>query len=177
MDGRPCQTVSVTFHESFWVVTGTSAPVVTVALVVSITDVALINMRQVAAIHLRWNRTKAEDPKDWAPDLRRDAELTAITGRFRRVTWFLSASFALQTFILAALLESLSDGHNYIPPQVALWMTIAGIVSIAILQGLVNNYRVWSQQTPFSLSGTIVPVNHLEILTVERRPSAFKPGV
>jgi hypothetical protein len=112
----------VTFHDSFWVLAGTTAPVIALAAVVSARDAGdLID---------RWY-----DPDT---DLRitgpyRPGRMKALLIFTAKLTWRVHVlNLILQTFVLALSLFSLAFANNVIPEWMAALFVLLGMLLLAL---------------------------------------------
>jgi hypothetical protein len=106
------------FHESFWVVEGTAAPVIALAAVLSTNDIFEGFMRVIA------------DPR--VAQLGRDEQSREQRGS-EILTWvFLQfANICIQAAVLGISLWSLAIQSNVIPPWICIVITCAAVVLLA----------------------------------------------
>lgn len=105
------------YAETFWVVAGTAAPVISLAVVVAYPDQALLQVR-----------------------LERTADMASVAARGRKlpvpgflkvarvVAWAAAINFMAQTVLLWASLGSLMQHHNWMPPRLAMNIAAGGLV-------------------------------------------------
>jgi hypothetical protein len=107
---------AVGFHDNFWVVAGTAAPVIALAVIVSTGDV----LREFLISTVALNSARRLDPtavRLGAP--RRTLDWLIAIGLF---------NLFLQTALLSVSLVSLADGANLTPPWVAVAAAVAGLL-------------------------------------------------
>jgi protein-S-isoprenylcysteine O-methyltransferase Ste14 len=122
----------VAFHETFWVVTGTAAPVIALAAVLSANDLERETRRLIAAID------QADD--DWrdqvATGIPRPVDLLAHavhrTGRVKRLALAQMVSILFQALLLAVSLLSIAFHRNLIPAWIAVVIPVAGVWALAV---------------------------------------------
>ena len=143
MGSEPCHTAMVTYHETFWVVTGTTAPVIALAVVIALPDSGRAwseLSRQLmpgadpdtpSARKLR----EALVPKsqDWlsgsfmpTPEIRDPAMVVAR--RAFMILLMVSLDLILQAGVLAVSLSALAYGLDVMPPWVAIVLTVGGLL-------------------------------------------------
>jgi hypothetical protein len=99
----------MSFHESFWVVVGTAAPIIALAAVVSTSDAIAIKWRK----HSTWHT-------------------------FPMIPYYLGQmNVCLQFIVLLASLESLAQAKNAAPPSVAAWIAALGL-PLLLATGMLN---------------------------------------
>lgn len=98
------------YHEAFWVVTGTAAPVIALAVVVAIPDLADVRYRVPAAV---WEKGKAAR---WA-----------MVG-----TYAAFFDFMLMAYLLPVSLWSIANGKNEIAPSLAVTLATVGVILVFI---------------------------------------------
>lgn len=112
----------MSFHETFWVITGTAAPVIALAAVIGLTD----NLRQVAGSVTDPDMNPATVDRDKARPV-----LTAYLWQLASVAVLGGLNLLSQAVVLLASLLSVSDHRNWMPPGVAISFTVLGILTLA----------------------------------------------
>jgi hypothetical protein len=122
----PCHTVGVSFHETFWVVTGTAAPVIALAAIVSVRDVSDdVDAMQALPRELEDRASQLGKTillvyyRDWCANW---GVVTSI------VEW---ANIALQAVLLAFSLLSIAYARNAFPLWIAIVVSVAGVLLLA----------------------------------------------
>jgi hypothetical protein len=108
----------VAFHESFWVVTGTAAPVIALAAIVSLADADREFMGFLVTALSDFERIK--------PFMNR----AAFTGIWIGVSGLLN--LLLQATLLTISLVSLAEDVNSVPPWSAIAMAVGGVILLAV---------------------------------------------
>jgi len=130
-----CQTSVVAYHEAFWVVTGTAAPVIALAAILSVGESATVGRNLGRFI---WNakrhpdryRDNNEDDTAWDQRLG-----TAHTARTYSMLKYLAAerNLASQAALLAMSLVSIDGADNSVPPWLAIVLAVGGIVLLLVV--------------------------------------------
>jgi len=127
---KACQTACVAFHDSFWVLAGTAAPVIALA--------AVLSAREVDDLGIGLQ----EERREWAK--RRGHQLTrkkrpAVASPYDSAIFSATATYRihmvnliLQTVVLGISLLSLADASNLISPLVAVACALAGMALLAL---------------------------------------------
>jgi hypothetical protein len=113
------------FHENFWIVTGTAAPVIALSCIVLNND---LTSTFVDALRIR---------SGFGPD----AQLTelAIGGTAQFVYFVNGLNLTVQSGVFVMSLSSLLYQRNYIAPTLALWGAALGITGLLV--AVVGNGR------------------------------------
>ena len=110
------------FHEGFWVVTGTAAPVVALAAVVSLSDAGGPGFLTVKV-----------DPRMLPLDKAFAYAFVEASARIARwVAWVSLFNLLLLTALLAVCLVSLAGSVNLVPPWLAIGAAVAGLLLLAV---------------------------------------------
>lgn len=138
-----CHTAIVAFHEAFWIVTGTAAPVIALAAVVSAGEAYEQLDRMISAgTEASVAHSKVRDePKD-EEQVRKLAGLAEkraknlwLTGRVQQL------NVGLQAALLAVSLISVGNQHNLVPPWVAVTFAVLGLLFVAVVGARVISAR------------------------------------
>jgi hypothetical protein len=126
----------VAFHETFWVIAGTAAPVIALANVVSIGDSRGL-IRQFTAL----SHDLDDALGDWlyAAAFRRNLALPA---------WALMASnvnFWVQAFVLCFSLLSVLDRKDMLPPYLATVFLTSGLVAVGQVARIMSDAKNFSR--------------------------------
>lgn len=114
------------FHEGFWLVAGTAAPVVALAAVVSIGDALREGIASIA------EATPLLDAQANSAGRLKGDRLTSTTTRAARRLYALGLSnLFLQAALLAVSLVSLADDANLVPPWIAIVAAVGGLLLLA----------------------------------------------
>ena len=120
-----CQTAVMAFHEGFWTVAGTAAPVIAVAIVISLGEL----MKELSR-WIIWAERIEHTPE---PEMEKIRKILRTQTRY---TWPLEAlgliNLLVQAVLTAVALVSLEDKANLVPPWLAIAAVIAGLVLLAI---------------------------------------------
>ena len=124
-------------------VTGTAAPVIALAAVVSASEAYAQFDRMVAAgteasvAQLKVNdQPQDEEQVGKLVDLAKRRALSLwLTGRVQQL------NVGLQAAILAAFLISIGNHHNFVPPWVAVTLTVLGLLFVAVVGARVISAR------------------------------------
>jgi len=117
------------FHESFWVVTGTAAPVIALAVIVSAGDA----FRQVLTTDAERRHAQRNVHPDRAKLSQQDDEdlLKSHRKMLRFVQAVATFNLLLQAALLAVSLVCLADGANLVPPWLAIAAGVGGIMLLS----------------------------------------------
>jgi len=125
----------VAYHEAFWVVTGTAAPVIALAAVLSVGESAMVGRNLGRFIwdaerHPDRYRDKNEDDTAWDQRLG-----TAQTARTYSMLNYLIAelNIASQAALLAMSLVSIDGADNSVPPWLAIVLAVGGIFLVLVI--------------------------------------------
>ena len=137
---------AMAFHETFWLVTGTAAPVLGLAAVLSIGDVT-----RLISVHRDWlgRQVMALIENTPRPPARPNLLIPELENRLRwlqRAQMFLVrtaiaqvANVALQTVLLAVSLLAIMSQANEGPPL--LWLAVAALgMAILAVAGIVSTF-------------------------------------
>ena len=124
-----CHTVGVAFHEGFWVATGTAAPVIALAAVVSLADAG-------RELFSTWAEVTNFFSRLGSSTISR-AVLLAALGIF---------NVFLQAALLAVSLVSLADGANSVPDWLAIAAAVGGVMLLAGSSLGIAGLRVMAQR-------------------------------
>ena len=134
--GLECHTSAVTaYHEAFWVITGTAAPVIALAVVVATPD--LFPAASEAA-------AQADADTGGHPDY--SSRTVRLTLRYANRLAFLYTvallSLLSQILLLLAALLSVMNGRNAIPPVLGVWLAIGGLVLLCVTALVAPLWRI-----------------------------------
>jgi membrane associated rhomboid family serine protease len=119
----------VAFHESFWVVTGTAAPVIALAAVVALGEI----LRDMGASGEKFMRVLLDSSPDnaevvkWMADVSRKPTRKMVRALHAAVL----SNLLLQSAFLAVSLVSLVDEANLVPPWIAIAAAVGGLLLLA----------------------------------------------
>jgi hypothetical protein len=140
----------VTFHESFWILTGTAAPVVALASVVSLSDLAGQGFRLMDTRRRHpewWPSREWYQPTYWPhkylyelkPEfVRRPGVKYIDVDTDRRLSLLVSFQLAqavnvcMQAALLSVALLSLAYQTNLVPPWIAVVAAVAGVMLLGV---------------------------------------------
>jgi hypothetical protein len=118
--------VAVGFHESFWVITGTAAPVIALAIIVALADAKRGWFGMLETGHRlaqEANVVRSEQARYLF------ARALRVTFGFRVVA---TVNLLLQAGLLAVSLVSVAGQENLIPPWLAIVAAVGGLLLLAI---------------------------------------------
>jgi hypothetical protein len=131
----------VSFHESFWLAASAAAPVITLATVVAIPDVANTRFRAAGALWAADGQREIFEVsgREGTPGYdtvrdRIDQSLTAtrwaveVTRRNVRLCY---ANLIAQAALLAVSLAALAYGRDLVPPWLAIVLAVGGVALLA----------------------------------------------
>jgi hypothetical protein len=125
MPSQPCHTVGMTFHDTLWVLTGTAAPVIALAAIVSLRDV-LNDTRAMANVS---DELKAEYSEE---KLAKTWRYTDRRARVGMVQWGVQmGNLCLQALLLAISLLSVAWQRNVFPVWIAVAAPTVGVLLLA----------------------------------------------
>jgi hypothetical protein len=115
----------VSYHDSFWLATGAAAPVIALAAVVALPDIAVMERRA-------WIRyAKGAIP----PDLKQKdpaGDLPKQLWHAVNLIWYVSLfNMIIQAAVLAVSLSALASEQNVVPPWIAIVPAVGGIILLA----------------------------------------------
>ena len=128
--GRPmrdplCQTAVMAFHEGFWTVAGTAAPVIAVAIVIALGEL----MKELSR-WIIWAERIEHNPE---PEMEKIRKILRTQTRY---TWPLEGlgltNLLIQAVLTTVALVSLEDKANLVSPWLAIAAVIAGLALLAI---------------------------------------------
>ena len=126
LPARLCHTALVVFHETFWVLTGTAAPVIALAGVVSLNEVAA------AARLLGDSMDLARSQPDDAADRAHLKRYLSAAGPRLGVAFVLQLlNIGIQAALLALALLSINSQANELPAVVAVGAAVLGVAILA----------------------------------------------
>jgi hypothetical protein len=147
------------YHEAFWVVTGTAAPVIALAVVVVMADVYFTFTSLVGKI-----RRDARGRPRSQPEVRQEARRAArqrATGPFGlAASALILGSFTLgaQSNSLYVSLRSIEHARNVTSPDGTVWMISGGVAGLYILALLAGLFRfVVDRRYPDRRAGLAAP--------------------
>jgi hypothetical protein len=119
----------VSYHEAFWMVTGTAAPIIALAAVVALPEAAAVvphawaRGREIVSTppHLNWHVAMAGSYEAWR-------RVWAAAQRVRTLTFL---NVIVQAGLLAVSLSALAVSQNVMPPWVAIVLAVGGILLLA----------------------------------------------
>jgi hypothetical protein len=147
---RLCNTTCVTFHESFWILTGTAAPVIALASVVSLSDLAGQGFRLMDTRrgHPEWWPSREwyqptywprKELRELKPEFVRrpgvkyiDVETDRRLGLLVSFQWVQAVNVCMQAALLSVALLSLAYQTNLVPPWIAVVAAVAGIMLLGV---------------------------------------------
>jgi hypothetical protein len=106
--------VTVVFHEVFWVVTGTAAPIIALAAVVSLADAGSV-----------YFNVLAQDPRFF---MRHEGFANGAIW----LAWFGILNLILQAVLLTVSLVSLAEASNLVLPWLAIVAQVGGLMLLAV---------------------------------------------
>jgi hypothetical protein len=136
----------VAFHETFWVVTGTAAPVIALAAVVSLGDAFGQSLKSDEAMSAvvgdavpldrRLGELIRQRPEilDRLSRYGRFVQLAQAAGRWSMA--LLLSNVVIQSALLALSLVSIDNHANAVPPGVAVVAAVLGVTILAVVAGL-----------------------------------------
>ena len=114
------------FHEGFWLVAGTAAPVVALAAVVTLGETLRENIASIA------EAMPLLDAQVNSADRLKGSRLTTTTIRATKQLYAVGLSnVLLQAALLAVSLVSLADDANLVPPWIAIVAAVGGLLLLA----------------------------------------------
>jgi hypothetical protein len=125
-----CNTATVAYHEAFWVVIGAAAPVVALAVIVSLPD--SLTLAGQADMDRGVNALR-----EAANGVYRLAARIFVTGLINML---------LQAGLLAVSLVSIEDGANCVPPWTAITATVGGIVLLGVASVMTVNTNLYRKR-------------------------------
>jgi hypothetical protein len=134
-----CHTARVSFNETFWVVTGTAAPVIALAGTIALADAGGDRAR--FTLYSRSFEVVKTGAIPVYPGSRDYA---------RRLTALMTLdllNLAGQGLVLFASLVSLLNHHNWMAPRVPIACTVLGIVALAVSSvAVATTRRTWAAE-------------------------------
>lgn len=135
-----CHTAHVAFHEAFWIVTGTAAPVVALAAVVSMRDVNDYSYRRGLQLRALTEDVVANGIERLAVD--EELQPAYLRLVFLGSLWVLQATnMCLQTALLAIALISIEQSANLLAPWIATTGTVVGLMLLAVTVVVEGNIK------------------------------------
>jgi hypothetical protein len=143
----------VVFHESFWVVVGGTAPVIALAVVVSMGDLQAPVLRintLLSSLGLFVLNSTVTRRRLLSPDLSNQADLLLgvvrkRAGRINNLTWpmlYLAlGNLGVQAALLCLGLLSIALHTNMIPPWMAVLGETVGVIVLAVIQFFIMNAK------------------------------------
>lgn len=155
-----CQTADVAQYESFWLATAAAAPVIALAAVVALPDTLGAYQEGFQRTVDEWFDTPAKLQTSMrdagAPELYVEAmshiDLATVKAMMTRaniplrkiaayIRWIAVCNVMLQALLLASSLAALAYNVDWLSRWLAIVITVAGVVTLALTLSLVANYR------------------------------------
>lgn len=126
--GYSCHTIGVTFHETFWVVGGTAAPVIALAAIVSVKD--LIKDSNAIMDPVRpYIGSGTDDNKRKVNRYMSQCDAVSAVCIFGQLI-----NVCLQAFVLTISLLSIADQSNVIPIWIGIAAPVTGVLWLAVAE-------------------------------------------
>jgi len=142
-----CHTARVAFHETFWVVTGTAAPVIALAAVVSLNDLGKETGRMAESLE-RVRRNLSATPEI-------EALISGAPSPIRLIRQFAgqqSMNIFLQAALLTVSLLSIAFQRNLIPVWIAVVIPVVGVLLLALTSSRLPQITAQTRQIISSTS-------------------------
>jgi hypothetical protein len=134
---RVGHTAAMAFHESFWVVAGTAAPIIALANLVAIGD--------------GWGLSESFSPHYVKPQTEDQWKLVRKGKRAAFWIYFIGlCNLLVQSLIVFAALTSLEDGKNQLPTALAVSIETVGILACLFSALITARWRAIAQQAQFA---------------------------
>jgi hypothetical protein len=145
----------VAFHEGFWLITGTAAPVVALAAVVSLADAGTVHLDAMSAAVSKVRSAPTERIVDyWKWSRSFSDSITAFVALLALIGLF---NLFLQAALLTVSLVSVADGDNLVPPWLAIVAAVGGLLLLIVSSFGVYGMRRLRQNREFDLMSQEMP--------------------
>jgi hypothetical protein len=128
---KPWDTAPVSYHEAFWIVVGTGAPVVALAAVVALPDTSGMHEELIQIS----DKLKSPMLPTWAIASKSIRYIAAA------IRWGAIGDVILQAGLLTISLMALAYERDIMPPWAAIVLIVVGILILALIMAAMSGFR------------------------------------